>query len=390
MNRQTDDDNDSNEGSEVATTDRWPREVNAEMNLLEDESTQHVRSTDHPIPARPSNIFGQGKRGWQKGSRKQLAVSLPVAAGLTDIFDTVVKTPSLPTTVGAATIGVCSNDEEVGANNWGGARMEITDSGFEVMSSFVHHHDPRAVLRNQMMTASLQALSTQSDHAFEAAISTSQSGSNIASANAVKDIQNGKRLNDEYAMVASIFNNNNASANIAERMQIQSCNLFSPQLLSNANAERFQIGDTLEIFPMTLHRMLKEVEHNQDEKDVVMFIMPLGQSFIVKDIQRFESEIMPRYFPRMKRFASFQRQLNLYNFSRVGGTGPSRGAYFHELFVRGEPDLACQMRRTKIKGLFKVPVEKRRYRPQQQSPQKERKDHEDNWEIQKPEIIRKA
>ncbi len=93
MNRQTDDDNDSNEDSEVATTDRWPREVNAEMILLEDESTQYVQSTDPPIPAPPSNIFGQGKPWWQKGSRKQLAVSLPVAAGLTDIFDTVVKKP---------------------------------------------------------------------------------------------------------------------------------------------------------------------------------------------------------------------------------------------------------------------------------------------------------
>lgn len=121
-------------------------------------------------------------------------------------------------------------------------------------------------------------------------------------------------------------------------------------------------GKGPEIFPMTLHRCLMDLESDANLRDIANFILPHGRSFIVNDTKRFETELLPRYFPRMGRFASFQRQLNLYNFGRIGGTGRDRGAYCHELFVRDVPDLSCQMRRTKIKGLFKVPVEKRRKR----------------------------
>jgi hypothetical protein len=123
MNRQTEDDNDSNEDSEVETTDRWPREVNAEASVFED-SMQNFQTTESSMlgPVHPSNIFRQGERRWPKGSRKQLAVSLPVAAGLTDIFDAVVAPPNPPTNATrAVTRGACSDSEEVGSNNWGGA-----------------------------------------------------------------------------------------------------------------------------------------------------------------------------------------------------------------------------------------------------------------------------
>lgn len=51
----------------------------------------------------------------------------------------------------------------------------------------------------------------------------------------------------------------------------------------------------------------------------------------------------------MNHFSSFQRQLNLYEFGRIA-EGPDKGAYFHELFHRGRPILASQIRRNKIKG----------------------------------------
>ena len=51
----------------------------------------------------------------------------------------------------------------------------------------------------------------------------------------------------------------------------------------------------------------------------------------------------------MSRFSSFQRQLNLYEFNRIAD-GPDKGAYFHDLFHRGRPVLASQIRRNKIKG----------------------------------------
>ena len=48
--------------------------------------------------------------------------------------------------------------------------------------------------------------------------------------------------------------------------------------------------------------------------------------------------------------SSFQRQLNLYGFLRQN-TGSDRGSYYHELFLRGRPDLPKIMIRTRVKGI---------------------------------------
>jgi hypothetical protein len=55
-----------------------------------------------------------------------------------------------------------------------------------------------------------------------------------------------------------------------------------------------------------------------------------------------------RWF-RQSKLTSFQRQLNLYGFSRLTA-GQDRGGYYHELFLRGRPDLCKRMVRTRIKG----------------------------------------
>ena len=52
---------------------------------------------------------------------------------------------------------------------------------------------------------------------------------------------------------------------------------------------------------------------------------------------------------RQTKFASFQRQLNLYGFRRIT-TGKDKGGYYHELFLRGRTLLALKMQRTKVKG----------------------------------------
>jgi hypothetical protein len=57
---------------------------------------------------------------------------------------------------------------------------------------------------------------------------------------------------------------------------------------------------------------------------------------------------MPLYFGNIK-IKSFQRQLNMWGFERVCN-GPDRGAYTHEWFERGNPDLCHHMRRIKVKG----------------------------------------
>ena len=91
------------------------------------------------------------------------------------------------------------------------------------------------------------------------------------------------------------------------------------------------------------------MQKNQPEAcDTIIGFLPHGRAFCIHDPHKFVSDIMPKYF-RMSRFSSFQRQLNLYDFERVTD-GIDKGAYYHELFLRGRPALSLQMRRTKIKG----------------------------------------
>ena len=108
-----------------------------------------------------------------------------------------------------------------------------------------------------------------------------------------------------------------------------------------------------ESFPMVLHRALAELELVEGGGAIASFL-PDGLSFCIKNQALFAKQVLPLFFPRMKSFASFQRQLNLYDFERVGGTGLDRGAYRHKLFVRDYPVMSSGMRRTKNKRDYPV------------------------------------
>jgi len=73
-----------------------------------------------------------------------------------------------------------------------------------------------------------------------------------------------------------------------------------------------------------------------------------GRAFCVYDVELFVAEIVPKYF-RQSKWSSFCRQLNLYGFGRIGG-GTDAGAYYHELFLRGKPQLSHFMRRVGVPG----------------------------------------
>lgn len=54
-------------------------------------------------------------------------------------------------------------------------------------------------------------------------------------------------------------------------------------------------------------------------------------------------------FFAQSKLTSFQRQLSLYGFARLT-QGKDQGAYYHELFLRGRPDLVHDIVRTRVKG----------------------------------------
>lgn len=100
------------------------------------------------------------------------------------------------------------------------------------------------------------------------------------------------------------------------------------------------------LFPFKLHRVLNDAETNGF--DHIVSWDPDGKAFKVRDHDAFASQIMPKYFDQTK-YKSFQRQINLYGFSRVS-KGAQKGSYNHECFVRGEPHLCLKMKRQKIKS----------------------------------------
>src|SRR5210317_92921 len=92
--------------------------------------------------------------------------------------------------------------------------------------------------------------------------------------------------------------------------------------------------------------MLDDMADSNDNSIVCW--QPHGRAFMVHSTKEFVNRIMPNYFNQTK-YASFQRQLNLYGFSRLSH-GKDKGAYYHPCFVRGQRNLCRNMIRQKIKG----------------------------------------
>eukprot|EP00978_Attheya_sp_CCMP212_P034706 scaffold146825_cov35-Attheya_sp.AAC.1 len=100
-------------------------------------------------------------------------------------------------------------------------------------------------------------------------------------------------------------------------------------------------------FPVKLHDMLESIEG--DGLGHIVSWQPHGRAFVVHKPKEFVEDVMPRYF-RQSKLTSFQRQLNLYGFSRLT-RGKDNGGYYHELFLKAKPFLSKQMKRTKVKGI---------------------------------------
>lgn len=109
------------------------------------------------------------------------------------------------------------------------------------------------------------------------------------------------------------------------------------------------VQEGYQIFPVVLHRALTELERVPQGPEIAAFSLD-GKSFQIKSQHLFEQQVLPVFFPKMKLFGSFQRQLNLYNFQRSNRGCEDGSFYHHELFERGSSLKAYGMKRTKVKS----------------------------------------
>jgi hypothetical protein len=102
-------------------------------------------------------------------------------------------------------------------------------------------------------------------------------------------------------------------------------------------------------FPIKLHHLLEESEASG--LGHIISWQPHGRAFKIHNPTLFTDTIMQKYFPKMRKLPSLQRQFNLYGFERLTRDGPDAGAYYHEAFLRYRPGLSlARMTRKRVKG----------------------------------------
>merc|ERR1719401_150189 len=105
------------------------------------------------------------------------------------------------------------------------------------------------------------------------------------------------------------------------------------------------------LFPVKLHELLC---HSSTDNSLISW-NPEGTFFIIHDPLRFSEEITPKTF-RTRTYSSFTRQLKIYDFKRVADMEYFKDqAYYHEFFLRAEPELCKKMKRISVVKYKKFP-----------------------------------
>mmetsp|Transcript_20448 Transcript_20448/g.26821 ORF Transcript_20448/g.26821 Transcript_20448/m.26821 type:complete len:246 (+) Transcript_20448:19-756(+) len=99
-------------------------------------------------------------------------------------------------------------------------------------------------------------------------------------------------------------------------------------------------------FPRRLYEMLEsesKLASTLPDHSQVISWSASGKAFGILDVNQFTSRVLSKYF-RTSKFSSFQRNLNLYGFSKVR-RGPDADMYAHPSFLRGRPEMLMQLRK---------------------------------------------
>jgi HSF-type DNA-binding len=127
-----------------------------------------------------------------------------------------------------------------------------------------------------------------------------------------------------------------ASARVAQRSQMTSLGSTTVVGIRRGRIKRHK--PRRNTFPSKLHFMLEQAQARGFA--AIVSWQPHGRSFKIHNKTRFAQEILPHYFARQTIFTSFIRQLCSYNILRLVNAGPDQGGYYHELLLRGKPELS--------------------------------------------------
>lgn len=156
--------------------------------------------------------------------------------------------------------------------------------------------------------------------------------------------------NDDYHVSLLDDSQNTTITNTISISNNQIIPLTSSDQKTKSTSSSFKRSRTPNVrsFPDTL-QLLLEQSHERGYEHIVSW-QSHGRAFRVNDKAQFLALVMPRYF-QQTRFTSFQRQLALYGFRRLTKKGNDFGAYYHEFFLRGSPELCSRIERIPIKGI---------------------------------------
>lgn len=144
-----------------------------------------------------------------------------------------------------------------------------------------------------------------------------------------------RKVDHTYVDYANCDQNNNARPALMLTTSTSTNVMLSPFTTATTHKKG--------VFPGKLMDILAE----QQIMSIISWC-PHGRAFIVRNVRTFEKQVLPRYF-KTTQAKSFRKQLSLWGFKRIT-KGLDAGAYYHQLFLRGKPELLRGMKYQKIKG----------------------------------------